>query len=129
MSSISQEDIPNVKEKVIKIIQEVFDLSIDERNIISEWFNSKAESKNDSHDFLYNFKVTCSISFDLFKQILFTADKPNIEENTIMKLTSLLEDLFQLILRSDKELILLIDPSDYKNFWHKNFYRMQKPLH
>ena len=31
MSSINQEDIPNVKEKVIKIIQEVFDLSIDER--------------------------------------------------------------------------------------------------
>ena len=36
MNSISKEDIPNVKEKVIKIIQEVFDLSIDERNNIIE---------------------------------------------------------------------------------------------
>ena len=83
-----------MKEKVIKIIQEVFDLSIDERNIISEWFNSKAESKNESYGFLCIFKGTCSNSFELFKQIFITADKPNIEENPIMKLASLLEDLF-----------------------------------
>ncbi len=43
MNSISKEDISNEKEKVIKIIQEVSDLSIDERNNISECFNSKAE--------------------------------------------------------------------------------------
>ena len=79
MNSISKEDIPNIKEKVIKIIQEVFNLSIDERNNIIEWFNSKAELKNDSHGSLCIFKGTCSISFDLFKQIFITADKQNIE--------------------------------------------------
>lgn len=36
MSFISNEDIPNVKENVIKIIQEIFYLSFDERNNISE---------------------------------------------------------------------------------------------
>ena len=35
MSSVSKEDIKNVIEKVIKIIQEVFGLSVDERNNIS----------------------------------------------------------------------------------------------
>jgi len=69
MSSVSKEDIKKVKEKVIKIIQEVFDLSIDETNNIIEYLNSKAELKNDSHGFLCIFKGSCSISFDLFKQI------------------------------------------------------------
>jgi len=128
MSSVSKEDIPNVKEKVIKIIQEVFDLSIDERNNISECFNSKAELKNDSHGFLCIFKGSCSISFDLFKQIFITADKPNIEENPIMKLTSLLEDLFQISLTSDKEPILLIGPSGYKTFLAQKFLSNAKTI-
>jgi len=79
MNSISKEDIPKEKEKVIKIIQEIFYLSIDERNNISKYFNSKAELKNGIHGFLCIFKGTCSISFDLIKQIFITADKPNIE--------------------------------------------------
>lgn len=53
MSFISNEDIPNVKENVIKIIQEIFYLSFDERNNISEWLNLKAELKNDSHDSVF----------------------------------------------------------------------------
>ena len=35
-------------EKVIKIIQDVFSLWIEERNNLSECFNSKAELKNDN---------------------------------------------------------------------------------
>ena len=128
MSSVSKEDIPNVKEKVIKIIQEVFDLTTDERNNLSECFNSKAELKNDSHGYLCIFKGTCSISFDLFKQIFITADKPNIEENPIMKLTSLLEDLFQISLTSDKEPILLIGPSGYKTFLAQKFLSNAKTI-
>jgi MoxR-like ATPase len=128
MSSVSKEDIKNVKEKVIKIIQEVFGLSVDERNNLSECFNSKAELKNDSHGFLCIFKGTCSISFDLFKQIFITADKPNIEENPIMKLTSLLEDLFQISLTSDKEPILLIGPSGYKTFLAQKFLSNAKTI-
>ena len=121
MSSIDKKYIPNIKEKVIKLIQEVFDLSIDERNNLNECLNSKAELKNDSHGFLCIFKGSCSISFDLFKHIFITADKPNIEENPIMKLSSLLEDLFQISLTSNIEPILLIGPSSYKTFLAQKF--------
>lgn len=45
MSFISNEDIPNVKENVIKIIQEIFYLSFDERNNISEQLKFKGRIK------------------------------------------------------------------------------------
>ena len=125
---MSKEEIKNVIIKVIKIIQDVFSLSIDERNNLSEYFNSKAQLKNDNQGNLYIFKGKCCISFELFKQIFITADKPKIEENPIKKLTSLLDDLFQINLTSDKEPIVLIGPS-IKNFWHKNSFLMQKLLH
>ena len=94
---MSKEEIQNVIEKVIKIIQDIFTLSIEERNNLSECFNSKAELKNDNKGNLWIFKGKCCISFESFKQIFITVDKPNIEENPIMKLTSLLDDLFQKI--------------------------------
>ena len=126
LSSVSKDEIPNVKDKVIKIIQEVYGLSTEDRNNLADCFNSKAELKNDSQGCLCIFKGNCCISFELFKQIFITADKPNIEENPIMKLTSLLEDLFQISLTSDKEPILLIGPSGYKTFLAQKFYQMQK---
>ena len=116
LSSVSKEEIPNVKEKVIQIIQSVFNLTTEERNNLNNCFNSKAELKYDSQGYLCIFKGNCCISFELFKQMFITADKPNIQENPIMKLTSLLEDLFQISLASDKEPILLIGPSGYKTF-------------
>ena len=45
---MNKEEIQNVIEKVIKIIQDIFTLSIEERNNLSECFNSKAELKNDN---------------------------------------------------------------------------------
>ena len=128
LSSVSKEEIPNVKEKVLKIIQEVFGLLLDERNNLSECFNSKAELKNDNQGNLFIFKGKCCISFDLFKQIFITADKPNIEENPIMKLTSLLDDLFQINLTSDKEPIVLIGPSGYKIFLAQKFLSNAKTI-
>ena len=128
LSSVSKEEIPNVKEKVIKIIQDVYGLTTDERNNLSNDFNSKAELKNDSQGSLCIFKGNCSISFELFKQIFITADKPNIEENPIMKLNSLLEDLFQISLTSDKEPILLIGPSGYKTFLAQKFLSNAKTI-
>ena len=53
-------------EKVIKIIQDVFSLWIEERNNLSECFNSKL--KNDNQRNLCIFKGKCCISFELFKQ-------------------------------------------------------------
>ena len=125
---MSKEEIQNVIEKVIKIIQDVFSLSTEERNNLSECFNSKAELKNDNQGNLCIFKGKCCISFDLFKQIFITADKPNIEENPIMKLTSLLDDLFQINLTSDKEPILLIGPSGYKTFLAQKFLSNAKTI-
>ena len=63
MSSVSKEEIKNVIEKVIEIIQKVFELSTDERNNLTECFNSKAELKNDNQGNLYIFKGKCSIFF------------------------------------------------------------------
>ena len=63
LSSVSKEEIQNVIEKVIKIIQDVFHLSTDERNNLSECFNSKAELKNDNQGNLCIFKGKCYISF------------------------------------------------------------------
>ena len=60
---MSKEEIQNVIEKFIKIIQDVFSLSIDERNNLSECFNSKAELKNDNQGNLCIFKGKCYISF------------------------------------------------------------------
>ena len=57
-----------------------------------------------------------------------TFDKPNIEENPIMKLTSLLDDLFQINLTSDKEPILLIGPSGYKTFLAQKFLSNAKTI-
>ena len=125
---MSKEEIKNVIEKVIKIIQNVFELSTDERNNLNECFNSKAELKNDSQGNLCIFKGKCSISFELFKEIFITADKPNIEESPIMKLTSLLDDLFQIKLTSDKEPILLIGPSGYKTFLAQKFLSNAKTI-
>ena len=125
---MSKEEIQNVIEKVIKIIQDVFTLSTDERNNLSECFNSKAELKNDSQGNLFIFKGKCCISFNLFKQIFRTVDKPKIEENPIMKLISLLDDLFQINLTSDKEPILLIGPSGYKTFLAQKFLSNAKTI-
>ena len=63
LSSVSKEEIKNVIEKVIEIIQKVFELSTDERNNLTECFNSKAELKNDNQGNLYIFKGKCSIFF------------------------------------------------------------------
>ena len=128
MSSVSKEDIPHVNEKVIKLIQEVFGLSIDEINNISKCFNSKAELKQDNMGKLCIFKGRCRISFDLFKTNFTTNEKPNVEENPIIKLTSLLEDLFQISLASDKEPILLIGPSGYKTFLAQKFMPNAKTI-
>ena len=125
---MSKEEIKNVIEKVIEIIQKVFELSTDERNNLTECFNSKAELKNDSQGNLCIFKGKCSISFELFKQKFITANKPNIEESPIMKLTSLLDDLFQIKLTSDKEPILLIGPSGYKTFLAQKFLSNAKTI-
>ena len=43
MSSVCKKDIPNIKEKVIELIHEIFGLNINERNNLSECLNSKAE--------------------------------------------------------------------------------------
>jgi hypothetical protein len=107
MGSVSKKDIPNVKEKVIKIIRDVFDLDSNEVYNLNECFNSKAELKYDKYNGHCIFKGTCSISFYLFKQIFRIDDRLNIEESPIMKLNSLLEDLFQISLSNDKESILL----------------------
>ena len=90
MSSVCKKDIPNIKGKVIELIHEIFGLNTNERN------------KN-----ICVFKGACSISFYLFKQIFRIDDRLNIEESPIMKLNSLLEDLFQISLASNKESILL----------------------
>ena len=115
-------------EKVIKIIQDVFSLSTEERNNLSECFNSKAELKNDNQGNLCIFKGKCCISFELFKQIFIIVDKPNIEENPIMKLTSLFDDLYQINLTSDKEIILLIGSSGYKTFLTQKFLSNAKTI-
>ena len=125
---MSKEEIQNVIEKVIKIIQDIFTLSIEERNILSECFNSKAELKNDNQGNFCIFKGKCCISFNLFKQKFITVDKPKIEENPIMKLTSLLDDLFQINLTSDKEPIVLIGPSGYKIFLAQKFLSNTKTI-
>ena len=104
MSSVCKKDIPNIKEKVIELIHEIFGLNINERNNLSEWFNSKAELKLDKNNICV-FKGACSISF--FFLIFRIDDRLNIEESPIMKLNSFLEDLFQISLSNDKESILL----------------------
>ena len=55
-------------------------------------------------------------------------DRLNIEESPIMKLNSLLEDLFRISLSSDKESILLIGPSGYKTFLAQNFLSNTKTI-
>ena len=112
MSSLKKEDILKVEEKVINLIQEVFDLSYEERNNIKECFDSEVELKNDSYGFLYLYKGSCSISFEIAKNYFITSDI----ENPIIKLKSLLEGLFQILLASNNELILLIGPSGYKTY-------------
>ena len=107
MSSVCKEGIPNIKEKIIELIHKIFGLNINERNNLSECLNSKAELKLDKNNIVCIFKGTCSISFYLFKLIFRIDDRLNIEENPIMKLNSLLEDLFQISLASNKESILL----------------------
>jgi len=129
LSSVSKEEIKNVIEKVIKIIQEVFSLSIEDRNNLNECFNNKAELKNDNQGNLCIFKGKCYISFEAFKQIFIITDKSNIEENLIMKLTSLLDDLFQIKFISDKEPILLIGPSGYKTILAQKFLSNAKTRH
>ena len=57
-----------------------------------------------------------------------TFDKPNIEENPIMKLTSLLDDLFQINLTSDKKLNLSIGPSGHKKFLAQKFHSKAKTI-
>ena len=121
MDSISKKDIPNVKEKVIKIIQKVFDLCWDDMNFLNECFNSKAELNYDIYNYQYIFKGFCSISFGVFKAMFITGDKSNIEENRISKMTSLLEDLFKIGLASFEEHILLIGPSGYTTFLAQKF--------
>ena len=121
MGSVSKKDIPNVKEKVIKIIRDVFDLDSNEVYNLNECFNSKAELKYDKYNGHCIFKGTCSISFYPFKIMFITGDKSNIEENRIVKMTSLLEDLFKIGLASDKEPILLIGPSGYTTFLAQKF--------
>ena len=73
-------------------------------------------------------KENFCISFELFKQIFIIVDKHNIEENPIMKLTSLLDDLFQINLTSDKEPNLLIGPSGYKIFLAQKFLSNTKTI-
>ena len=121
MDSISKKDIPNVKEKVIKIIRDVFDLDCNEVYNLNECFNSKAELKYDKYNGQCIFKGTCSISFYPFKIMFITGDKSNIEENRIVKMTSLLEDLFKIGLASFEEHILLIGPSGYTTFLAQKF--------
>ena len=119
LSSVSKEEIPNVKEKVIKIIQEVFELSIDDRNNLNECFNSKAELKCNNRGDLCIYKGKCCVNCELYKEVFATNDKLNIEQKPNFHLTSLLESLFQIMLSSDDEPILLIGPSGYKTFLAK----------
>ena len=100
MSSVCKEDIPNVKEQVIKIIHKVFNLTLKEIKNLNECFNSKAELKEHNNGKLYIYKGTCSISlsFSFFQSYSRTRDKLDIDENHKMKLTSLLEDLFKFLL-------------------------------
>ena len=112
LSSVSKEEIPNVKEKVIKIIQEVFELSIDDRNNLNECFNSKAELKYNNQGDLCIYKGKCCVNCELYKKFFGKND-------TNFHLTSLIETLFQIMLSSDDEPILLIGPSGYKTFLAK----------
>ena len=105
MSSVCKEGIPNIKEEIIELIYEIFGLNTNERNNLRECFNSKAELKLDKNNIVCVFKGACSISF--FFLIFRIDDRLNIEESPIMKLNSLLEDLFQISLSNDKESILL----------------------
>ena len=123
MSSVSKEEIKNVKDSVIKIIQEVFGLSVEEKNILNESFSLKAELKNDNIGKLCIFKGKCYISLDLFGENITPSEKMIMK-----KLTSLLEDLFQISLASDKEPILLLGPSGYKTFLAQKFLPNAKTI-
>ena len=71
---MSKKEIKNVIEKVIKIkriIQKIFELSIDERNNLNECFNSNAELKNDNKGNLCAFKGKSSIFWNYSNKYLY----------------------------------------------------------
>ena len=116
LSSINKEEINNISKQVIDIIIDIFQYSEEDKNKLYKCFDSKAEFKKDNMENWYIFKGECCISLDIFKDNFGFSENSRIEDNPLYKLNTLLEDLFQIILSTDKEPILLIGPSGYKTF-------------
>ena len=127
LSSVNKIEIPNIKDTIINMIQKIFNLSINQRNNLYECFNEKAKLENYDGN-IYIVKGQCRISFDCFSSRFTTQENQNIEDNPIMKLNSLLEDFFQILLSYDKEPILLIGPSGYKTFLAEKFLDNAKTI-
>ena len=96
LSSINKEEINNISKQVIDIIVDIFQCSDED-------------------------KKKLYISLDIFKNNFCFSENSRIENNPLYKLNTLLEDLFQIILSTDKEPILLIGPSGYKIFLAQKF--------
>ena len=129
LSSVDKKEIPKIKNKIIDIIDNVFNLST-ERNKLSECYESNAQLRKDKNGNWYIFKGECGISIEIdeLKNIFNFSEKSGIEESSIYKLSSLLDDLFQISLSTDKEPILIIGPSGYKTFLAQKYLSNSKTI-
>ena len=127
ISSLNNEDLEKVQYKIIKLIKDTFDLSVDEYQEMKDILEAEVSIQT-YNNIQFIMKGKCGVSYEKLKKYAKERMKTEIEDNSLMNLNTLLNDYLKISLSSKKEPILLEGPSSYKTFLSKLFLDNSKTI-